>query len=229
MSCSRKIERFNKKYAHKGGFKRLKEMVDNMATLEEIGKEFGFSRQNAAGLYQSFFNKSYKNIQHNRSNLKYKQRIREVSNLDERLTNMKKRGRYRSYKKTLYLKSVKDNAEKHNYDVKVVATKSFSPNLIINGYNINVCGTDAKTIYHLPKSGEPTIYYRFAISSRKHDFTIFVLEYEPNRFTYYIIPYNDIKSLSLITLRVNYDNPRKRGKNGSKYLKYRNAWHLLKK
>ena len=55
MSRERKIDRFNKKYAKEGGFNRLLELIDNLATLDEIGKVFGFSRQNSAGLFYSFF------------------------------------------------------------------------------------------------------------------------------------------------------------------------------
>ncbi len=227
MSRKRKIARFDKKYAKKGGFKKLKQMIDNLATLEEIGKTFGFSRQNTAGLFYSFFGKHYKSIQKKRSANRRNQKLEELLDLDNRLAKLKKDGKMRSYKKTFYLKKVKEEAEKNGLNVELVATKAYSPRLIINGYQVNICGTEARTIYHFPRKGNPTVYYRFAVSSRPHDFSIFVLEEPEEKFTYYIIPYKMIKALNLVTLRTTYENPRNKGRNGSKYLQYRNAWNLL--
>ncbi len=227
MSRERKIARFDQKYADKGGFKKLEELIENLATLEEIGRTFGFSRQNSAGLFYSFFGKPYKCIQLARGRRRRAKKLEELFDLDKRLKMLKKAGKMRSFKKTLYLKKAKEEAEKNGLDVKLIATKALSPRLIINGYDVNICGTDARTIYHYPKEGKPTVYYRFAVSSRPHDYSIFVLEEPGEKFTYYIIPYKAIKALNLVTLRTTYENPRKKGRNGSKYLQYKNAWHIL--
>jgi|YelNatPaOPRAMG01_1025707.scaffolds.fasta_scaffold49889_3 RNA binding exosome subunit len=227
MSREKKIERFNRKYEKKGGFAKFQEMVNNFATLEEIGHYFGFSRQNAAGIFSSLFGGKYRIIQAQRREKLHANRITKLQNLDERLAKLQEAGKLRSAKKTFYLKLVKQEAERQNLKVEFPSTKTFSPKLKINGYLVSIAGTNAQTIYHQPQNGKPTIYYRFAVSSKNHDFSIFVLDQGNDQYTYYIIPYDKIKHLSLVTLRTSYENPRRKGKNGSKYAQYRNAWYLL--
>ncbi|MEO0133092.1 MAG: hypothetical protein ABIK73_09245 [candidate division WOR-3 bacterium] len=229
MTREKKIERFDRKYAKKGGFAKLKEMVENFATLEEIGRYFGFSRQNAAGIYTSLFGGRYREIQLKRKEKVSLSRVVKLQNLDERLERLKQMGRLRSFKKTLYVKLVKEEAEKFGLKVEFASAKAFTPKLRINGFLTSISGTDTKTVYHIPKDGSPTVYFRFAISFKEHDFSVFVLDEGNSNYTFYVIPFHEIRDLHLITLRPSYENPRRKGRNGSKYVQYRNAWHLFQK
>lgn len=228
MSREKKIERFDRKYAKKGGFAKLKEMIDNFATLEEIGRYFGFSRQNAAGIYASLFGGKYREVQLRRREKASVSRIIKLQNLDERLERLKQVGRLRSFKKTLYVKLVKEEAERHGLKVEFASTKAFTPKLRINGHLTTISGTDTKTIYHMPREGNPTVYFRFAVSLKPHSFSVFVLDTGDGKYSFYVIPYEKIKDLRLVTLRPTYENPRRKGRNGSKYVNYKDAWHLFK-
>ncbi|MCK5833331.1 hypothetical protein KAH81_06635 [bacterium] len=234
MSRERKIARFDEKYRHKGGFEKFKDMVDNLSTLEEIGDHFGFSRQNTAGLYRSFFGEQYNKVQYKRKYKKAKEARIRSTDLDARLDEYNKLGKERSAKKTFYTKVVKDKAEKLGITAELDAKRNSAVRMILNGNSVNISGTNTETIYHIPRKRRPSIYYRFAITSRSVDFCIFVLdlgeEEGDERYTFYIIPFKEIENLTLITLKDRYSDYRRK-RNGdppSKYAKYRNAWHLLK-
>jgi len=234
MSRERKIARFDEKYRHKGGFDKFKELVDGLATLEEIGEHFGFSRQNTAGLYRSFFGEPYNKVQHKRKNRKAKEAKRRSTDLEARLDEYNKLGKERSAKKTFYTKIVKEYADKLGIESDLNAKRNSSVKMVLNGMTVNISGTNTETIYHIPRKRRPSIYYRFAITNRPVDFCIFVLdlgeEEEEERYTFYIIPFEEIKDLTLITLKDRYSDYRKK-RNGdppSKYAKYRNAWHQFK-
>ncbi|MGB9561362.1 MAG: hypothetical protein ACPL6C_00970, partial [bacterium] len=156
-------------------------------------------------------------------------RLTKVQNLDDRMEKLRMLGKIRGLKKAFYIKLVKEEAYKHGLNVEFASTKSFCSRLRINGYLTAISGTNTKTIYHQPKKGEPTVYYRFAVSLKPHDFSVFVLDQGENEYCFYIIPYEKIKELRLVTLRPDYANPRRKGRNGSKYIIYREAWHLFEK
>ncbi len=234
MSRERKIARFDEKYRHKGGFVKFKSMVDNLSTLEQIGDHFGFSRQNTAGLYRSFFGEPYNKVQFKRKAKRAKEAKRRSTDLDARLEEYNNLGKERSAKKTFYTKIVKDRAEKLGLPVDLSAKRNSAVKMTLNGKSVNISGTNTETIYHIPRKRRPSIYYRFAITSRPVDFCIFVLdlgeEEGDERYTFYIIPFEEIKHLTLITLKDRYSDYRRK-RNGdppSKYAQYRNAWHLLK-
>ncbi len=235
MSRDRKVKRFDEKYRHKGGFAKFKKMVDELRTLEEIGSHFGFSRQNTAGLYRSFFGEPYNKIQSKRKDKRANEARRRSTDLDARLAEYKKLRKERSAKKTFYTRVVKEHAEKMGMNVELVAKRNSAVKMKLNDYKVNISGTNTETIYHIPRKRRPSIYYRFAITSRKVDYCIFVLdlgeEEADNRYTFYIIPFDEIKHLTLITLKDKYSDYRRKrsGEPPSKYAKYRNAWHLLKK
>ncbi len=228
MSLERKIERFDRKYKDKGGFAKFKEMVENLATLEEIGRHFGFSRQNTAGLYRSFFGRPYKEIQIKRRLKREAEMFSLPLDLDKLQKKMAEEGRHRTAKKIGYIKLVKKVAEDLGYEVKILRKRSGALVVFINGHKCAVSGTNTKTIYHYPKNHPPSVYYRFAVPSKKVDFCIFVIELE-DHYTFYVIPYEKIKHLSLITLRDSYEWVEgKRGIPTSKYAQYRNRFDLLK-
>ncbi len=234
MSRERKIARFDEKYRHKGGFTKFKEMVDDLATLEKIGNHFGFSRQNTAGLYRSFYGEPYNKVQAKRKAKRTKEAKRRSTDLDARLKEYNKLGKERSVKKTFYTKVVKERAEQLGIEVKLTSKRNSAVKMTLNGKSVNISGTNTETIYHIPRKRRPSIYYRFAITSRPVDFCIFVLDLGPeegeDRYTFYIIPFKEIEHLTLITLKDRYSNYRRKrnGEPPSKYAKYRNAWHLLK-
>jgi len=234
MSRKRKIMRFDEKYKDKGGFEEFKSMVGELKTLEEIGKHFGFSRQNTAGLYRSFFGEPYSKIQRKRKRKKATEAAKRSTDLNARLKEYNVQGKERSAKKTYYTRVVKSQAEKLDIPAELYAKRNAAVRMKLNGHKVNISGTNTETIYHIPRRRKPSIYYRFAITSRPVDFCIFVLDLgedeDFDRYTYYIIPYDEIKDLTLITLKDTYSDYRRK-KNGdppSKYAKYRNAWHLLK-
>lgn len=233
MSRERKIARFDEKYRHKGGYAKFKEMVDNLCTLEEIGNHFGYSRQNTAGLYRSFFGESYNKVQSKRKDRKIKEIKKKSTDLNARLDEYKKLGKERSAKKTYYTKIVKDYAEKLGISVELLAKRNSSVRMKLNNFLVNISGTNTETIYHIPRKRRPSIYYRFAITNRPVDFCIFVLdlgeEEADERYTFYIIPYEEIKHLTLITLKDTYSDYRRKksGEPPSKYARYRNGWYQL--
>ena len=229
MSRKKKIERFDRKYRDKGGFKKFVEMVENLATLEEIGRHFGFSRQNTAGLYRSFFGKGYSEIQAKRRELRQKQRYNTLEELDELIEELKSRGKLRSAKKVQYIKLVKKVAEEMGYDVQIVRKRSGALDVTINGYKCTISGTQTQTVYHIPRGHPPSVYFRFAVPTKPTDFCIFVIDVG-GKYTYHIIPYDLIKGLSLITLKEKYERKEgARGSKSSKYAIYRNRWDLLAK
>ncbi len=234
MSRDRKISRFDEKYRHKGGFNKFTSMVKELNTLEEIGRHFGFSRQNTAGLYMSFFADSYNEIQSKRKDKRAKEAQRRNADLDARLVEYEKLGKERSAKKTFYTKIVKEKCESIGLSVDLLAKRDSAVRMKINGNLVNISGTNTETIYHIPRKRRPSIYYRFAVTNRPVNFCIYVLDLGPDddeeRYTYYIIPFKDIEGLTLITLKDRYSDYRRKrsGEPPSKYAKYRNAWHLLK-
>ena len=235
MSKDRKIARFDEKYRQKGGFGKFREMVENLSTLEEIGEFFGFSRQNTAGLYRSFFGEPYNKVQSKRKDRRQKEARKKSTDLTARFDEYQKMGKERSAKKTFYTMIVKEYAEKLGVQVELVARRNSAVKMRLNGHLVNISGTNTETIYHIPRKRRPSIYYRFAITSRGVDFCIFVLDLGEEeaegdeRYTFYIIPFEEIKNLTLITLKDTYSDYRRK-KNGdppSKYAKYRNAWHQV--
>jgi hypothetical protein len=235
MSKQRKIARFDEKYKDLGGFKKFEEMVKGLSTLEEIGQHFGFSRQNTAGLYRSFFGEPYNKIQSKRKDKRAKEIKRRSTDLGARFKEYEKLGKERSAQKTYYTRIIKEKAEKLGMEVELIANRNSAVKMRINDSFVNISGTNTETIYHIPRKRRPSIYYRFAITSKPVDYCIFVLdlgeEEDEERYTYYIIPYEMIKHLTLITLKDRYSDYRRK-KNGdppSKYAQFRNAWHLLQK
>jgi len=230
MDVERKIRRFDEKYRDKGGFSMFQDMIDNLSTLEEIGDHFGFSRQNAAGLFQSFFSEGYNRVQRKRKSTRETKRQKRATDLDLRFKEYVKTNKERSARKIHYTKVVKERAEELGLPVELVANRNSAIKILVNDYSVNISGTDTETIYHIPKKRHPSIYYRFAITSKPVDFCIFVLDLGNNDFTFYIIPFEEIKHLTLITLKDQYSDYRRNasGKRPpSKYSKYRNTWALL--
>ncbi|MCD6595834.1 hypothetical protein J7L68_09215 [bacterium] len=229
MSKKKKIERFDKKYRDKGGFKKFLDMVKNLCTLEEIGKHFGYSRQNTAGLYRSFFNDGYGGIQRLRRERQIKEQFKsyeDLQNLKDKLIAKKK---FRSAKKIEYIILVKKISEEMGYDVQIRRKRSGALEVFINNYKTTISGTQTQTIYHIPKDHPPSVYFRFAVPSKPTDFCIFIIEVDKS-YTYHIIPFDEIKHLTLITLKESYVRERKtRGNKSSKYAIYRNRWDLLAK
>ncbi|MBN2541411.1 hypothetical protein JXI42_00940 [bacterium] len=232
MTPEQKKERFEQKYKDKGGFAKFKQMINNLKTLEEIGEHFGFSRQNAAGLFYSFFGRAYGHVQEKRRVRKHEKTLKKYTDIDKRIKDYRDDGKKRSWKKMFYTKKVINAAKREGLKVDVEPLLSGRLKVFINGYYVNIAGTDTQTIYHIPKKRKPSVYYRFAIPEGHYDFSIFVLNLKGDKFTYYIIPYDMIKHLTLITLKDRYIPYRKkaegRGALPSKYAPFRNAWNLLK-
>lgn len=228
MKKERKIQRFDEKYKDKGGFAQFMKMVNDLNTLEEIGEHFGFSRQNAAGLYLSFFDKGYNEIQRRRKMRREQKRQIEATDLELRYERYIKQKKERGARKIHYIQVVRERAKELGLPVKLLANRNSAIKILINDYLVNISGTDTETIYHIPKKRHPSIYYRFAITSKPVDYCIFVLKLENGAHTFYIIPYDEIKHLTLITLKDQYSNYHiKADRPVSKYSKYRNAWALL--
>ena len=229
MSREKKIERFDKKYKDKGGFKKFKEMVENLATLEEIGKHFGFSRQNTAGLFRSFFDKGYSVIQKKRQLTKKLEQLKICCDLKELEKQLLEKNKPSSAKKVAYIAVVKELAEKMGYRVCIRRKRSGALEVFINGHKCAISGTSTQTIYHIPKNHPPSIYYRFAVPAKPVDYCIFILDYDGTH-TFYIIPHDEIKHLSLITLKTDYHREKgRRGNTSSKYAVFKNRWDLLAK
>ena len=183
MESERKIKRFDEKYSEKGGFTKFQEMIDSLSTLEEIGQYFGFSRQNAAGLFLSFFGEGYNKVQKMRKEERDNTRLAEATDLKNRYENYMTIGKERSARKIMYAIVVKERAEELGLPVELSANKNSSIRTTINGYSVNISGTDTETIYHIPKKRRPSIYYRFAITAREVDYCIFVLDVEDDKYS----------------------------------------------
>ncbi len=229
MSRDRKIERFEQKYRGKGGFEKFKSMVENLSTLEEIGQYFGFSRQNTAGLFRSFFSKGYNILQQKRQLRRKIEQLKNCCDLVELEQKLYNKGKIRSSKKVAYIRQIKDLSEKMGYDVRIRRKRSGALDVFINGHFCAISGTDTQTIYHIPKNHPPSVYYRFAVPSKSVDYCVFILDVENNQ-TFYLIPHDRIHHLSLITLKTSYEREKgRRGNTSSKYAIYRNRWDLLAK
>lgn len=229
MSVEKKIERFDRKYRDKGGYKKFLEMVANLATLDQIGKHFGFSRQNAAGLYKSFFSEGYGDIHRKRRIRRQMDMLNTCCNIDDIQSKLEKRGKMRSARKATYIRLVQKIGESLKYNVFIRRKRSGALEVFINGYRCAVSGSKTQTVYHIPQNHPPSVYYRFAVPSKKVDYCIFVLELE-DHYTFYIIPFEEIKHLTLITLKDNYEREKgRRGNTSSKYAIYRNRWDSMKK
>ena len=229
MSRKKKIERFDRKYRDKGGFKKFMEMVENLATLEEIGKHFGYSRQNTAGLYRSFFNEGYGKIQKLRRQRKLQEQFKTYEDLQNLIDKLNAKKKFRSAKKVKYIMLVKKICEEMGYDVQIRRKRSGALEVFINDYKCTISGTRTQTIYHIPRTHPPSVYFRFAVPSKPTDFCIFIIEVDKS-YIYHIIPYEEIKHLTLITLKESYVRTIKtRGNKSSKYAIYRNRWDLLAK
>ena len=228
MNIEKKTERFNQKYRDKGGHAKFLEMVENLATLDQLGKHFGFSRQNAAGLFKSFFNKGYGDVHKKRRIKRQIDQLSSSCDLDDIQNKLGERGKERSAKKVGYVKLVRKIAESRGYTMLIRRKRSGALEVYVNGYKCTISGSETQTIYHIPQGFPPSIYYRYAIPSKRNDFCIFVLELK-DHYTFYVIPFDLIKHLTLITLKDNYERQKgRRGNTSSKYAIYRNNWDLLK-
>lgn len=229
MNIDKKIERFNQKYKDKGGYAQLLKMIEGLATLDQIGKHFGFSRQNSAGIYKSFFDKNYGEIQKRRRLRRQMDMLNTCCDLGETQKFLEDMKKFRSAKKIGYIRLVKKVAEDHGHNVVLKRKRSGALEVFINGYKCSISGSETQTIYHYPQNHPPSVYYRFAISTKNVDFCIFVLELK-DHYTLYIIPYEKIRHLTLITLKDNYQREKgRRGNTSSKYAIYKNRWDLLAK
>ena len=63
------IKKFNEKYQSKGGFAKLTELKQNLATLENIGKHFELSKERIKQLMIVFFGEAYDPRKDRRNNL----------------------------------------------------------------------------------------------------------------------------------------------------------------
>jgi len=228
MSLDKKIERFDRRYKDKGGYAKLVEMIETLATLEMIGKYFDFSRQNAAVIYKSFFGKGYTEI-HTKRRIKKQLQVLDTSgDIDDLQSRLNDKNKLRSANKVGYIKLTKKVAEKLGYDVLVRHKRSGALEVFINGYKCAISGSRTQTIYHIPQAYPPSIYYRFAVPSKAVDFCIFVLELE-DHYTFYIIPHERIIHLTLITLKDTYAREKgRRGNTSNKYSMFRNKWDQFK-
>ncbi len=227
MSRQKKIERFEKKYKKKGGFAKFENMVNELATLEEIGQYFGFSRQNSAGLYNSFFGGGYGAVQIVRREKQRKEQYKNFEDLEELQNKLLEKGKYRSARKIGYITDVKRISEENSYDIQILRNRSGALDVFINDYKCTISGTRTQTVYHIPKGHPPSVYFRFAVPLKPTDFCIFVIEKDDTK-TFHVIPYEMIQHLTLITLKVKYEHVKgTRGNTSSKYAIFRNRWELL--
>mgnify|MGYP001271523435 CR=1 FL=1 len=230
MENEKKIHRFNKKYENKGGFSKFSEMVNNFATLEDIGEHFGFSRQNAALLFKSFYQEDYNDIRKQRYSKREMENNKNIDNLDDLYDYFIEAKKENSARKIYYTKIVKKRAEELGLNVEVYSKKNAPIRIKINGFDVSITGTSTKTTYHQPQKRSATVYYRFAVTSKKVDYCIFVIDAGDNNYVFFVIPYTEISHLSLITLKDTYhknNHPINFPKNMSKYAKYKNKWAQL--
>ncbi|MCD6098896.1 hypothetical protein J7K18_08450 [bacterium] len=218
MDLEQKISRFDKKYRSKGGFKKFKEMVNNLETLEAIGRHFGFSRQNAEMLYRSFFGGSYSDVARAR---RMRKLASGVFDIESELIRCLLEGKKRSYKRLSYVNFVVERLRLRSFSVSFLSGGSSFVDVYVNGKLVHIAGSASCTVYHFPRGRQPSYYYRFAVPRRECDFCVFVLDDPKHNFPVYIIPYEEIKGLSLLTLRSNYQR-------NSKYKRYLEAWELLR-
>jgi len=227
MSRQKKIERFEKKYKKKGGFAKFENMVAELATLEEIGHYFGFSRQNTAGLYKSFFGGGYGAVQIERREKLRKEQYKNFEDLEELQKKLIEKGKYRSARKIGYIMNVKRTCEEKGYDIQILRKRSGALDVFINDYKCTISGTKTQTVYHIPKGHPPSVYFRFAVPLKPTDFCIFIIE-KDDTTVFHIIPFEMIQHLTLITLKEKYGHVKgTRGNTSSKYATFRNRWELL--
>lgn len=217
MDVEQKINRFDRKYRSKGGFRKFKEMVNNLETLEAIGRHFGFSRQNAEILYRSFFGGMYSDVARAR---RMRNLASGVFDIESELIRCLSEGRKRSYKRLSYVNFVVEKLRLHSFSVRFLSGGSSFVDIYVNGKRVHIAGSASRTIYHFPRGRQPSYYYRFAVPKNECDFCIFVLDDPKHNFPVYVIPYGKIKEISLLTLRSSY-------RRNSKYKKYLEAWELL--
>lgn len=210
------LKRFEENYGQ-GSVDEFKEMIeDPHSSLAEIGRYFGFSRENARLLYRKIYGFPY--TETHKKKLEGKRRIREE-------LKQKKAVKSRS-KRKFYIDRVMEKAESLGFTI--MARSSGNPNnILINDCKVNIKG--AFRPIQVCKNGYFSIS-RTNLERKDCDFFICVCRFRGNDI-YYVIPYNAMPKYGA---NIPVDNHSTGGKRPStqrntKYSQFKEAWDLVAK
>jgi len=199
-------ERFEKKYG-KGSIDAFRKIIeDTYSTLADLGRHFGFSRENARILYKKIYGFPYTETRQEkralRKRLKEKHKAKSKTKRPYFMTGIIERAKFLGF--TL---EIPVNGNNHN--------------ILVNGYKVNC---------KMASMGSSTDKNRFfSISPTKMenndcDFFICVCQ-ENGSDAHYIIPYDAMpKNGASIPV-----GPPSLHRKGSKYFQFRESWNFLEK
>jgi hypothetical protein len=193
------FERFEEKYG-KGSIATFRKIIeDSQATLAEVGRHFGFSREYARLLYQKIYGFPYTETLREKREV-----LRKLKH--EKITRLKAKR----------ISFIARMIEMARFQGSTLEINGNPHNILINGYKINIKMASGKS------SAGKNRY--FGISRKKLrreacDFFICVCQENGNN-THYIIPY-DVMPGGGINIPIHPER--------SKYLQFREAWRLLAK
>lgn len=179
-------------------FKRIIE--DSSSSLADVGRHFGFTRENARQIYKKIYRSPYTEA--------YKKKIL--------LRRLKVDSLKLSSSRFMHLKKVKDQITKMGLDPTIlIEAKS---HVLVTNNNLRIAVMYSSKPLQI---GIKKYFYVNVINKQRQGCDFFILSYLDNgNSAYYIIP-NEImpKKGSMIPVSSNNTN--------SKYSRFEGAWHLL--
>jgi len=194
------LRRFERSYGPEA-VRRFKCIIeDSSSSLADVGRHFGFTRENARWIYKKIYRSPYTEA--------YKKKIL--------LRRLKADSLKFSSSRLMHLKKVKDKITNMGLDPTIlVEAKS---HVLVTNNNLRVAVMYSSKLRQI---GNKKYFYANVINKQRQGCDFFILSYLNNgNSTYYIIP-NEImpKKGSMIPVSSNNTN--------GKYSRFKDAWHLL--
>ncbi len=217
---AKKRERFFKRFEDdygQGSVDEFKEIIeDPSSSLAEIGRYYGFSRENARLIYRKIYGFPYTQA--------YKKKLEARRKVRERL---RQGGAVKlKRKRRLYIDKVMQKAESLGFSAMTRSTGNPN-NILINGYKVNIKG--APRPIQVNKNGYFSIS-RTNLERKDCDFFICLCRSVGND-TYYVIPYDAMPKYGANMPVDKHGQGEKRSSThrSSKYSQFKEAWDLITK
>jgi hypothetical protein len=194
------LRRFESTYGP-GAVRRFKDIIeDPCSSLADVGREFGFSRENARRLYHKIYEFPY--TEAHRKKMLLRRSKPDVLQCPSR--------------RLRYVRAVKDKMISMGLEPTVmVRAKS---RLLVTNNNLRVAVLHSSKLRQI---GNKTYFYVAVINKQRRDCDFFILSYLYNGASgYFIIPHQFMpKEGTMIAIPPHRSN--------GKYTRFKDSWHLL--
>ena len=196
------LKRFEERYGP-GSVKRFKYIIeDSSSSLADVGRHFGFTRENARQIYKKIYRSPYTEA--------YKKKLL--------LRRLQTDALKFSSNRLMHLKNVKDKITNMGLDPKILIEAK--ARVLVTNNDLRVKVLHSSKLRHI---GNKKYLYVSVLSKYKQDYDFFILSYlDKGDNGYYIIP-NEHMPKEGTMIAVSSNNT------VGKYKRFKDAWHLLVK